>query len=52
MAAKRRSGMGEKGQGLVEFALVFLLFPALFIVVLGPGVLQIVRIFFPIANGN
>jgi hypothetical protein len=26
---------------------VFLLFPALFIVILGPGVLQIMRVLFP-----
>ncbi|HZL98366.1 MAG TPA: type II secretion system F family protein [Terriglobales bacterium] len=32
------------------FPLVFLLFPSLFIVILGPGVLQILRILFPAMN--
>lgn len=32
------------------FPLVFLLFPSLFIVILGPGVLQILRVLFPAMN--
>jgi tight adherence protein C len=31
---------------------VFLLFPALFIVILGPGVIQILRVLFPAMSGN
>lgn len=34
------------------FPLVFLLFPALFLVILGPGVLQILRILFPAMGGG
>jgi len=34
------------------FPLVFLLFPSLFIVILGPGVIQIFRVLFPIAKGG
>jgi tight adherence protein C len=34
------------------FPLVFLLFPALFIVILGPGALQIIRVLFPAATGG
>lgn len=34
------------------FPLVFLLFPSLFIVILGPGVLQIMRVLFPAMTGG
>jgi tight adherence protein C len=34
------------------FPLVFLLFPSLFIVILGPGVLQILRVLFPAMNAS
>ncbi|HWS15951.1 MAG TPA: type II secretion system F family protein, partial [Candidatus Methylomirabilis sp.] len=34
------------------FPLVFLLFPSLFIVILGPGVLQILRVLFPAMNAT
>jgi hypothetical protein len=31
---------------------VFLIFPALFIVILGPGVIQIVKVLFPVMTGK
>ena len=34
------------------FPLVFLLFPALFIVILGPGVMEIIRVLLPVGQGG